>query len=312
MQNSSRQRNSRNTGQSLICSDHAGRAIGMIVLSGACFAMVGACIRLAGDIPLHEKMFFRSIVALVAIWLLLAREGVNPFARGSRTGLLVTRGVLGTVVMALYFYAIDNLTLADATILNKLSPFFVIVFAGLFLKEKLTRRVAIALVVAFAGAALVIKPQLDLKAVPAMAGLMSAVVSGATFTIMRSLKGKETPYRIVFFFSLITTLATLPPTLLVFQRPDTLQWMWLLGAGVFATVGQIAFTLGSQQAPVTELSVFNYAHVIFALIVGELLWGELPDVLSLTGSALIIGAAVLSRVGGRLKRAGGPQLDRPK
>ena len=308
MKRAARPETSVNTGHSLISGDHAGRAVTMIIVSGACFALVGACVRLAGDLPLHEKMFFRSVVALAAIWVLVAREGVNPFTGGPRTPRLILRGVLGTVVMALYFFAIDNLTLADATILNKLSPFFILVFAGIFLKERLTRRVALALIIAFGGAVLVIQPQLDFKAVPAVAGLVSAIVSGSTFTIMRSLRGKETPYRIVFYFSLVTTLVTLPMVVVGFEQPEPLQWVWLLGAGVFATVGQIAFTLGSQQAPATELSVFNYAHVIFALLVGLVLWGELPEALSLIGSAMIIGAGVLSHLGMRRKREAGSRV----
>lgn len=279
-------------GHAPVTSDNAGRAVLAILIASLSFSMVGVMVRLAGDIPVYEKVFFRSVVSLVAMGLVGLRYRENPFAQGRLIPMLVLRGVFGTAAMVLYFYAIAHLTLADATILNKLSPFFVMIFAVLFLKERLARHLIPALLLAFVGAALVLKPQLDYRALPAVGGLISAMCSAGAYTVVRSLRGKIPPYTIVFWFSLVSVAAVAVPTTLAYVPPEPSQWLPLIGAGVFATSGQFALTYGYHQAQASRLSIYNYAHVVFAGLVALLLWREIPDAMSLVGIALIIGAAV--------------------
>lgn len=272
--------------------DNTGRAVLMILLAALSFAFVGVAIRLSGDVPVYEKVFFRSIVSLAVMAAVAVRSRENPFTRSSHVPFLILRGIFGTTGMALYFYAVGNLKLADAAILNKLSPFFVAVFAVLFLRERLSRYVAPTLIGAFVGAVLVIKPQLDLSAWPALAGLGSAVASGAAYTVVRSLRGKEPPYRVVFFFALVSSVAMLPPMAVRYVRPEPRQLLCLLVAGIFATVGQLTLTFAYHQAAAMKISIYNYAHVVFALLIALALWGELPDLMSIVGTVLIIAAAV--------------------
>jgi drug/metabolite transporter (DMT)-like permease len=275
-----------------VSSDNCARAILMIVLSGLSFSIVAVMVRMAGDVPVYEKVFFRSVVMLGAMGAVAIRERENPFARNPRLRLLILRGMFGTTAMFLYFFAIERLTIADATVLNKLSPFFVAIFAVLFLKEKLSRYIVPVLIVAFTGAVLIIKPEFSLEALPAVGGLLSAVASGAAYTTVRLLRGDEPPYRIVFYFSLVSVVAAVPPMLIHFVRPEGVQWLYLVGGGVFATTGQVALTLGYHQAPATRISIYVYAHILFAYLWGLLLWGEMPDPLSIIGTVLIIFAAV--------------------
>ena len=275
-----------------VTSDHCGRAILMIILSGLSFSIVAVMVRLAGDVPIYEKVFFRSVVMLGAMGAMAIRSRENPFARSPRVPLLVLRGVFGTTAMFLYFFAIERLTIADATVLNKLSPFFVAIFAVIFIREKLSRYIVPVLVVAFTGAALIIKPQFDLEALPAVGGLVSAAASGAAYTVVRFLRGEEPPYRIVFYFALVSVAVSLPPMLFNFVRPEGAQWLYLVGGGVFATIGQITLTLGYHQAPATRVSIYVYAHILFAFLWGLALWGEMPDALSIVGTVMILLAAV--------------------
>lgn len=275
-----------------VTRDNAARAVVTIVVAAFCFACVGVAVRLAGSVPVYEKVFFRSLVSLVVMSVVALRSRENPFARSSHIPTLMLRGIFGTLGVSLYFYALENLTLGDAALLNKLSPFFVAAFAVLFLKERFSRYLIPTLVCAFVGAGLVIKPALDLRALPALAGLLSAVASGAAYTTVRSLRGKVPPYRIVFYFSLVSTAAVLPPTVLRFVRPDLNQLLFLLAAGVFATAGQMFLTYAYHQAPATRISIYNYAHVLFAFLLGLALWNEIPGLLSLVGGVLIVVAAV--------------------
>ena len=249
-------------------------------------------VRLTDGVPVYEKVFLRSIVSLAITGAIAIRSRENPFQWNVQTRLIILRGIFGTVAMTLFFYAIANLTLADATILNKLSPFFVILLAPLFLKEKLSRYVVPALTVALVGAVLVIKPQLDFKALPALGGLLSALASASAYTVVRYLRGKEAPYKIVFYFALVSTVAMIPPMIVNFVPVAIGDLLPLLATGVLATVGQLCLTFAYHQAPATKISIYNYAHVLFALLIGLVLWGELPDRLALVGAALIIGAAV--------------------
>jgi len=279
-------------GHAPVTTDNAGRAVVAIILASLSFSMVGVSVRLAGDMPVFEKVFFRSLVSLIAMGAVAMRYRENPFAQGRLIPLLVLRGFFGTAAMTLYFFAIAHLNLADATILNKLSPFFVTIFAVVFLKERLAKHLIPALLLAFAGALLVLKPQFDYHALAAVGGIVSAMCSGAAYTVVRSLRGKLPPYTIVFWFSLVSVAASTVPTALGYIRPDPAQWLALLGAGIFATTGQFALTYAYHQAEASRLSIYNYGHVVFAGIFALMLWGEIPDVLSLAGIALIIGAAV--------------------
>jgi len=279
-------------GHAPVTTDNAGRAVVAIILASLSFSMVGVSVRLAGDMPVFEKVFFRSLVSLIAMGAVAMRYRENPFAQGRLIPLLVLRGFFGTAAMTLYFFAIAHLNLADATILNKLSPFFVTIFAVVFLKERLAKHLIPALLLAFAGALLVLKPQFDYHALAAVGGIVSAMCSGAAYTVVRSLRGKLPPYTIVFWFSLVSVAASAVPTALGYIRPDPAQWLALLGAGIFATTGQFALTYAYHQAEASRLSIYNYGHVVFAGIFALMLWGEIPDVLSLAGIALIIGAAV--------------------
>ena len=211
------------TGSGHVAHESAARAVLLIVLAGLSFSLVGVAVRLSGDVPIYEKVFFRSAFSLAATGLMAARTRSNPFRPTPRVPFLILRGVFGTTAMTLYFYAVENLTLGDATVLNKLSPFFVVVFAVLFLRERLPRYAIPALVCAFAGAILVVQPQLDLRAMPAAAGVLSAAASGGAYTVVRSLKGKERPYTIVFYFALVATVAMVPPMLIRYVAPTPVE-----------------------------------------------------------------------------------------
>ena len=219
----------------------------------------------------------------------------NPFGPTPHLGLLLLRSLAGLGGVSLYFYAIGHLTLADASMLNKVSPFFVTLLAAVFLGERITRRVGGGLVLAFAGALLVMKPAFDLQPLPALAGLGSAFCAGLAYTVVRHLKGRVQPRRIVFYFSLVSTLATTPLLVLWPVMPQGWQWVWLLGTGVFAAGGQVFLTLAYHNAPAGQVSIWSYNHVLFALLIGLVVWGEQPGLVSIGGGVLIILAALLNR-----------------
>ena len=110
-------------------------AIGWMLISAFSFAIMGAFVKVTTEVPLMEKVFFRNLVTFVLMLVVIIKKRENPFAQGRVTKYLILRALAGLTAVIMYFYAIANMTLADSTILNKLSPFFVIIFAGIFLKE---------------------------------------------------------------------------------------------------------------------------------------------------------------------------------
>ncbi len=196
--------------------------------------------------------------------------------------------------VALNFWAINHLVLADSTMLNKVSPFFVTIFAVFFLKEKISKLQVPALVTVFLGALLIIKPQFDAAVFPALAGFLGAAAAGGAYTIIRFLKGKEEPSTIIFYFSFFSVVTTFPIMLyLGFVMPSPIQWFYLVMIGVSASFGQFGVTMAYKYAPAAEVSIYNYASIIFALVIGYFLFSEVPDLLSVLGGFIIIGTALL-------------------
>ena len=283
--------------------DNMPRAMAWMVLSGLSFALMAVAVKFSGDIPLTMKVFFRNLVTLGITSCVAVNMRENPFGQTPHARLLILRSLCGLGGVLLYFLALGELNLADASLLNKTSPFFVLVFAVFFLKEPFERILIPALIAAFLGAILVIKPSFDYELMPALAGLGSGLFAGLAYTLVRALRGLESPNRIIFTFSLVSTLATLPFLVVSFPQPTTVQWLALLATGVFAAGGQYGLTFAYHHARASRISVFTYLHVLFALILGFVIWDEQPDTASLAGGLLIVGAAVyIHQVGRRRAR----------
>lgn len=266
-----------------------------IIISAFCFAFMNAFVRLAGDLPATQKSFFRNFVALIFATILLIKNKI-PFKVQSKSNIpaLLVRAGIGTIGILCNFYAIGHLVLADASMLNKMSPFFVIVFSFIFLKERLTFFQGAAVFTAFIGSLFIIKPSFNLEMFPALLGLIGGICAGAAYTAVRYLgnHGEKNPF-IVAFFSAFSCLTTLP--FLIFDyHPMTLnQLLALLGAGLAAAGGQFSITAAYTKAPAKEISVYDYSQIIFATILGFFLFGDIPDVYSIIGYVIIIATAVL-------------------
>ena len=273
------------------------RTVGVLFILGAalCFALMNLFVNLAGDLPVMQKVFFRNLIASVAVFFLLLFQK-EKFRIHSKECLfwLFLRSFVGFLGVILNFYAIDTIgSISDASILNKLSPFFAILFSVFLLKEK-PRLYEIGFVaLAFLGALFVVKPTFTAASLPALAGVLSGASAGFAYSCVRILGTKgERGMMTVFFFSAFSTLVALP-FFIAFYEPMTLfQLFALLMAGVSATGGQFFITAAYRFAPAKEIAVFDYSQVLFAAVLGFLFLDQLPDLFSLAGYGIIIGAAV--------------------
>lgn len=271
------------------------KGIFYIVISAFCFALMNMFVRMSGDLPSVQKSFFRNLVAAVFAGIILVRERSVFRWKKDHLLCLLLRSIFGTIGILCNFYAVDHLVLADASMLNKMSPFFAVVFSYLLLKEKVTWKQAMIVIGAFAGSMFVIKPTItNMDLVPSLIGLMGGICAGAAYTMVRKLgeMGEKGPF-IVFFFSSFSCLSLLPYLLFHYHPMTGIQIVVLLLAGLSAAGGQFSITAAYCYAPAREISVFDYSQIIFSSLLGFLVFGQVPDALSWLGYGIILIMAVL-------------------
>jgi len=264
-----------------------------IILAGFFFSLMTLFVRISGDLPTMQKAFFRNAVAAVVSIIMLAKSAEGFCVKRNSWGLLFMRAFCGCVGLISNFYALDKLGLADANMLNKLSPFFAIVMSIFILKEKANKVEWIAVAVAFTGALFIIKPSFNVTSVYGAIGLLGGFGAGVANTFVRKLgqQGERGPV-IVMFFSVFSSLLTLPFFILNYKPMSTRQLLILLLAGISATGGQLSITKAYTKAPAKEISVFDYSQILFAAMLGMIFLGEVPDMWSVVGYVLIIGIAI--------------------
>ena len=264
-----------------------------IIMAGLFFALMTFFVRMAGNLPTMQKAFFRNAVAAVAALFLLARSEEGFKIKKSSWRDLFLRSFFGTMGLICNFYAVDRLAIADANILNKLSPFFAIIMSYFILKEKANKTEWLCVVVAFIGALFVVKPSMDIQFVNAMIGMVGGFGAGVAYTFVRKLgKAGERGPVIVMCFSVFSCIVT-APFLIIGAKPMSLyQIVMLLLAGAAATGGQLSITKAYTKAPAKEISVFDYSQVVFAAALGLVFLGQIPDLMSIIGYVIIIGSAV--------------------
>lgn len=272
------------------------KGICCIILSAFCFALMNIFVRMAGDLPSVEKSFFRNFVAMIFAAAILLKNKI-PFAIGRGNYLpMFYRSFFGTIGILCNFYAVDHLLVADASMLNKLSPFFAIIFSMIILKEIPRRYQVGCLVMALVGCLFVVKPGFASTDMVGMAaGVCGGLAAGLAYTMVRVLgsRGVKGPV-IVFCFSCFSCLVTLPLIVLFYHSPmSVMQVLTLLGAGLAAAGGQFSITAAYTFAPAKEISVYDYTQIIFATIMGFLFFQQIPDFWSFVGYAVICGASVI-------------------
>ncbi len=269
-----------------------------ILLSALFFSIMAAFVKSVPELPLTEKMFFRNMVGLIAVSFTVYRKKIK--LKPQKPTLMLLRSLFGLIGVGLYYAALERLPLANAVILNKLSPFFVMVFAVFFLKEKVNRPQKVALLIAIVGALFVVRPSLDYSLLPGILGLLSAAFAGAAYTVIRKLTAYDPPILIVFYFCLFSSVVLLPFMAIEgFVVPDVTELMSLLGIGVSALIAQLFMTNAYQYAPASELSIYSYSDIIFSFMIGLVVWFELPDVLSLFGGVLIVLGGIVNYMNSR-------------
>lgn len=269
-------------------------AVLLIILSAIFFTGMNACVRLSGDLPPVQKSFFRNFVAAIFAAVTLAKTHTPVTIPKGCRGAMLMRALCGTIGILCNFYAVDKLSLADASMLNKLSPFFAVVFSIFILKEKASPKQLLAVVIAFIGSLFIIRPTFsNMELIPSLIGFLGGVSAGAAYTFVRYMGQRQVKGPvIVFCFSLFSCLSVLPVMIAEFVPMSGKQLLTLLLAGLFAAGGQFTITGAYSFAPAKEVSVYDYSQVIFSAIAGFFLFDQIPVPMSIIGYVIIISVAV--------------------
>lgn len=274
-------------------SDKTKGIIALLIASFG-FALMSIFVRLAGDVPVVQKVFFRNGVSLIVALIMITMNKGTYYGKKKNQPLLLLRSGLGTVGMLLFFYSLANIDVsADANALNKLSSFFLILFSFIFLREKIKPYQIIAILIAFLGSLLIIKPSFDIDLLPYLAAILAAMFAGGAYTVLRVLGKKEKSYTVVLYFSTFSVVALTPFVILNYQPMTFEQVGFLILTGLGATVGQFGTTIAYRLAPASEISIFNYSNVVFVTLIALPLLGEVPDIISVVGYVVIFIASFM-------------------
>ena len=280
------------------------KALSFKLISALLFAVMSALVRLLGDVaPVGQMVFFRSAFAILPVAVIYALRGELMSAVITRRPFgQLGRGLLSVCGMFTNFSALTRLPLADATAIQFVSPLITVALAALILKERVRIYRWSAVAVGFVGVVVMLVPHLDasqyvgIGASVAVAGalyaLISAVCNAGTVIQTRRLTQSETTSSIVFYFSLICAIAGALTFPFGWHAPSVYEWAGLISLGLLGGLAHIFLTESYRYAPASVIAPFDYSAMLWALLLGYFVFGELPAPLVYVGGAIVAGAGL--------------------
>ena len=243
-----------------------------MLLAGIFFAMMNVSVKYIPHIPAIEIVWFRSVFSLVFTVLVLSKKGIPIF--GNNKLNLITRGVVGSISLILFFYTLQRIPLASAVTMQYLSPIFTTILGIFILKENVRPIQFFYFAMAFSGVLIIqgFDPRVD--PLSAGMGLISSLASGVAYNMIRKLKTSEHPLVIVFYFPLVTLPIASIIMMFDWVTPQGWDWLILLWVGFCTQNAQYFMTKAYQTGNLSRVSSLSYMGVLYALIFGFFLFGE--------------------------------------
>jgi len=250
-------------------------AAALLLLAEACFAGIGALVKLTSETASQAQVvFFRNFFALLVMLPWIYLQG-RQILQTRRWYLHLSRATTGIVSMYCFFYVISQLPLAQAMLVLLLSPFVVPVIARFWLNERPSRLTLLAIALGFVGVFIAIPVSSGPGNLLMLGiGLLSAILVAVTKTTIRYMSDTEPAARIVFYFSLLTTIISFVPVPFDWHPLPATAWWAFAGMGILAAVGQMAMTRAYALAPASDIGMWTYSSVVFAGLFGYWFWQE--------------------------------------
>jgi len=263
-----------------------------MVLSTLFFAVMHASVRHVGALGLHpfEIAFFRNLFGLLVVLPWLVRLGFAVF-RTRRLGLHGLRAAVNAAAMLLFFYALTIAPLTQVTALAFTAPVFAALLAVLFLKERVGIGRWLAIMIAFLGTLVILRPGLETPSLGSLLTLLAAVGWAIVLLIVKVLGRTESSIGITAYMSLLIAPIALVPALGVWQWPTPHQLTWLVAIGIAGSSGQILLTQALKSAETHVVMPFDFFRLIWIAILSYLAFAEIPDLFTWVGGLLIFAGA---------------------
>ena len=275
--------------------------VGLFTLATLLFIVMGAFVRYLSTqgVPLGEIVFARSLFALVPLIAWLGWRGEIPGALHTRHPWRhLTRGLLGVSAMVANFAGLARLPLAEATAIGFATPLFTVVLAAIFLHEKVRMFRWTTVAVGFVGVLIMLAPYIghvEANAVSAFGAalcIVGAFVVSVVMTQVRAMSTTETTASLVFSFTAISALCSLVSLPWGWAVPNTTDAIVLVASGIFGGIAQIAITESYRHAPASLVAPFAYTGMIWSIVIGFAVFGEVPQAVVLVGGAVVVAAGL--------------------
>jgi len=262
-----------------------------MVVTGFLFVIVTCIVRYLGSsMPAVEAAFLRYLIGT-----LLVAPGLYYYFRRrptlKKTGLFAARGLVHGLGVIFWFYAMARIPIAEVTAIGYTAPIFVTIGAAIFFGEKMHMRRIAAIVFGLLGAAIILRPGFQEISLGQMAQFIAAPLFAISFLVAKKLTQTEEPGTIVALLSLFCTLVLLPGAILQWRTPTMEEVFWLTLTAMAATAGHYTMTRALACAPITVTQPISFLQLVWASILGMVLFGETLDPFVFAGGAVIVTAA---------------------
>lgn len=265
-------------------------AVFWMLVTGLCFVAVTALVKSLGDrIPAAESAFLRYALGFVFV-IPMIRPILRQRLTRRQLKMFGFRGVVHTIGVILWFFAMTKIPIAEVTAMNYLSPVYVTVGAALFLGEKLALRRILAILVALIGALIILRPGFREISPGHIAMMGTAVLFALGYLTAKILSEEVPPIVVVGMLSITVTIGLAPAAMMVWVTPTLWETAVLFGVACFATAGHFAMTLAFAAAPITVTQPVTFLQLVWAVLLGWLVFYESPDIWVIAGGLLIISA----------------------
>lgn len=259
-----------------------------MIVTGLMFvAVTGIVKHIGSDVPAAQAAFLRYLLGLVFL-IPMIRPILAAHLTSRQVKLFALRGVVHTVAVILWFFAMARIPIAEVTAMNYLSPVYVTVGAALFLGERLPPRRLVAVIVALIGALIILRPGVKAIEPGHIAMLFTAVMFAIGYLTAKQLSGEVSPAVVVGMLSITVTIGLAPFAWAVWVTPTWVDIGWLFLVACFATAGHLTMTMAFAAAPLTVTQPVTFLQLVWAVLLGALVFGEAIDGWVVLGGVVIM------------------------
>ncbi|UMB53465.1 DMT family transporter [Lutibacter sp. A64] len=261
-------------------------AIFYMIFSVIAFSLMNAVVKYLNDFSAYQIVFFRSIGTLFFTVPLIIRQKVSFL--GNNKKLLIIRGAAGVISLTCFFHSLNYLAVGTAVSIRYTSPIFAAIFAFIFLKEKVKPMQWFLFLLAFIGVLIIKGFGVEVNSIGLFFVILSAISLGVIFVVIRKIKDTENPLVIINYFMVMAFVFGGIMSINNWKTPSNVEWLLLLSLGIFGYVGQLYMTKAFQSHETNVIAPLKYLEVVFMIIIGASWFGEVYNLWTLLGIALIL------------------------